>query len=66
LTYFELSKYSYNYTIILSIFGHAFNENKNMTLIIEKIERLFVPKYKSLDTRLWIQKLILKKYLKKN
>jgi len=35
-----------------------------MTLIIRNIEKLFQPKYKNLDARIWIQKLVLKKYLK--
>ena len=39
---------------------------KDMSLIIEKIEKLFIPKKGSLDTKVWIQKVILKKYLKKN
>jgi len=39
---------------------------KDMSLIIEKIEKLFTPKQESLDTKIWIQKVILKKYLKKN
>ena len=39
---------------------------KDMSLIIEKIEKLFIPKQGSLDTKVWIQKVILKKYLKKN
>jgi hypothetical protein len=37
-----------------------------MTLILENLGKLFVPKYKNLDGRFWVQKLILKKYLKKN
>jgi len=36
-----------------------------MTLIIRNIEKLFQPDCKSLDAKLWVQKLILKKYLKK-
>jgi len=35
-----------------------------MSLIIRNIEKLFETKYKYLDSRIWIQKLILKKYLK--
>jgi len=37
-----------------------------MTLIIRNIEKLFQPKYKNLDAKLWVQKMILKKYLKNN
>jgi len=37
-----------------------------MTLILQNIGKLFEPKYKNLDTRFWIQKIILKKYFKKN
>jgi len=37
-----------------------------MTLILQNIAKLFESKYKNLDSRLWIQKLVLKKYLKKN
>ena len=35
-----------------------------MTLILKNITKLFEPNYNSLDAKLWIQKLILKKYLK--
>ena len=37
-----------------------------MTLIIKNIEKLFRPKYKNLDAKTWIQKIILKKYLVNN
>ena len=36
-----------------------------MTLILKNIAKLFEPNYNNLDTKLWIQKVILKKYLKK-
>ena len=36
-----------------------------MTLILQNIGKLFEPKYKSLDAKFWVQKVILKKYLKK-
>ena len=36
------------------------------TEILENLGKLFEPKYKSFDGKLWIQKVILKKYLKKN
>ena len=36
-----------------------------MTLILKNIARIFEPSYNSLDTKLWVQKVILKKYLKK-
>jgi hypothetical protein len=36
-----------------------------MTSIIKNIEKLFQRKYKSLDAKLWVQKLILKKFLMK-
>ena len=32
----------------------------------ENIEKLFQPKYENLDAKFWIQKVILKKYLKNN
>jgi len=35
-----------------------------MSLIIRNIEKLFEPKYKNLDSNIWIQKIILKKYFK--
>jgi len=35
-----------------------------MILIMRSIEKLFQPKYKKLDAKLWVQKMILKKYLK--
>jgi|TARA_B110000881_G_scaffold160174_1_gene143140 hypothetical protein len=37
-----------------------------MISIIKNIEKLFQPKYKNLDAKIWVQKLILKKYLVKN
>jgi len=37
-----------------------------MTLILENLEKLFGPKYKNLDGKFWIQKVILKKYLEIN
>jgi len=37
-----------------------------MSLILENLSKLFEPKYEKLDAKLWIQKVILKKYLKKN
>tara|TARA_B100001996_G_scaffold352627_1_gene313442 strand:- start:637 stop:750 length:114 start_codon:yes stop_codon:yes gene_type:complete len=37
-----------------------------MTLILENLGKLFEPKYKNLDAKFWIQRAILKKYLKKN
>jgi len=36
-----------------------------MTLILQNIGKLFEPKFKNLDARLWVQKVILKKYSKK-
>ena len=36
-----------------------------MTLILKNIGKLFEPKYKNLDAKFWVQKVILKKYLKK-
>ena len=32
-----------------------------MTLILENLGKLFQPKYKNLDAKFWIQKVILKK-----
>jgi len=37
-----------------------------MTLILQNITKLFQPKHKDLDAKFWVQKLILKKYFKKN
>jgi len=37
-----------------------------MTLILENFVKLFNSKYKNLDGKFWVQKLILKKYFKKN
>tara|TARA_B100000579_G_C22416418_1_gene658757 strand:- start:443 stop:556 length:114 start_codon:yes stop_codon:yes gene_type:complete len=37
-----------------------------MTLIMRNIEKLFYPKYKNLDAQIWVQKVILKKYIKSN
>ena len=36
-----------------------------MTLILENIAKLFEPNCSNLDAKLWVQKVILKKYLKK-
>ena len=36
-----------------------------MTLILKNITKLFEPNYNNLDAKLWVQKVILKKYLKK-
>jgi len=33
-----------------------------MTLILQNIGKLFEPKFKNLDAKLWVQKVILKKY----
>tara|TARA_B100000315_G_scaffold220554_1_gene223338 strand:- start:117 stop:230 length:114 start_codon:yes stop_codon:yes gene_type:complete len=37
-----------------------------MTLILENLGKLFESRYKDLDGKLWVQKVILKKYFKKN
>ena len=37
-----------------------------MTLILKNITKLFEPNYDNLDARIWVQKVILKKYLKRN
>jgi len=37
-----------------------------MTLILKNITKLFASGYNNLDAKLWIQKIVLKKYLKKN
>jgi len=36
-----------------------------MTLILKNITKLFKSDYNNLDAKLWVQKVILKKYLKK-
>ena len=36
-----------------------------MTLILKNITKLFEPNHNNLDARFWVQKAILKKYLKK-
>ena len=36
-----------------------------MTLILKNIAKLFDPNYNNQDAKLWVQKVILKKYLKK-
>jgi len=56
----------FNYNTILSFFSHVIIDSSGMTLIIRNIEKLFQPKYKNLDGQFWIQKIILKKYLKQN
>jgi len=37
-----------------------------MTLILKNITKLFGSDYNNLDAKLWVQKIILKKYFKKN
>ncbi len=37
-----------------------------MTAILKNLTKLFEPNYNELDAKLWVQKLVLKKYLKKN
>jgi len=37
-----------------------------MTLILKNIAKLFEPNYNHLDAKVWVQKVILKKYLVKN
>tara|TARA_B100000378_G_scaffold15765_1_gene12775 strand:+ start:222 stop:401 length:180 start_codon:yes stop_codon:yes gene_type:complete len=56
----------FNYNTILSFFSHVITDNSSMTLIIRNIEKLFQSRSKNLDAKLWIQKAILKKYLKNN
>ena len=34
-------------------------------LILENLEKLFKPKYKNFDAKVWVQKILLKKYVKK-
>jgi len=36
-----------------------------MTLILKNITKLFDPNCNNLDAKIWVQKVILKKYLKK-
>jgi len=57
--------FCFNYNTILSIFSHVIIDSSSMTLIIRSIEKLLQPKYKNLDAKIWFQKAILKKYLKK-
>ena len=37
-----------------------------MALVLKNIAKLFEPKYNYLDGKIWVQKAILKKYLRKN
>jgi len=37
-----------------------------MTLILKNIRKLFKPNYNNLDAKIWVQKVILKKYLREN
>ena len=37
-----------------------------MSLILKNIAKIFGPNYNNLDAKFWVQKLILKKYFKKN
>ncbi len=37
-----------------------------MALIIKNLEKLLDPKHNNLDAKFWVQKLVLKKYFKKN
>ncbi|MDP7465887.1 MAG: hypothetical protein QF795_06210, partial [Candidatus Marinimicrobia bacterium] len=56
----------FNYNTILSLFSHVNTVFGFMTLILKKITKLFEPSYNNLDAKLWVQKIVLKKYLKKN
>jgi len=56
----------FNYNTILSFFSHVIINSSSMTLIIRNIEKIFNPRFKNLDAKFWVQKLILKKYLKNN
>jgi len=56
----------FNYNTILSFFSHVIIDSSSMTLIIRNIEKIFNPKFKNLDAKFWVQKIILKKYLKNN
>tara|TARA_B100002049_G_scaffold105060_1_gene77482 strand:+ start:169 stop:348 length:180 start_codon:yes stop_codon:yes gene_type:complete len=56
----------FNYNTILSFFSHVIINSSSMTLIIRNIEKIFNPKFKNLDAKFWVQKVILKKYLKNN
>jgi len=57
--------YCVNYNIISSFFSHVNIESTAMTLILKNLEKLFEPKSNNLDAKFWVQKVILKKYLKK-
>jgi len=37
-----------------------------MVLILKNLRKIINPNYNNLDAKIWVQKLILKKYLKKN
>jgi len=37
-----------------------------MKLILKNLGKLLKPKYNNLDAEFWVQKVLLKKYLKKN
>jgi len=58
--------FCFNYNTILSFFSHVIIESPSMTLIIRNIEKIFKPKSKNLDAKFWVQKVILKKYLRNN
>jgi len=58
--------YCVNYNTISSFFSHANIDYTPMTLILKNLEKLLEPKHNNLDAKFWVQKLILKKYFKKN
>jgi len=37
-----------------------------MTFVLKKLAKLLEPNYNNLDAQIWVQKVILKKYFKKN
>ena len=50
----------------LILFSHVNVDTTTMFTILENLGKLFEPRYKSIDGKIWLQKIILKKYLKKN
>jgi len=58
--------YGFNYNTISSFFSHANSNTTVMTLILKNLEKLLEPKHSNLDAKFWVQKLLLKKYFKKN
>ena len=52
--------------LVLSNVSNIIKLEKFVPLILKNLRKLFDSRYKNLDGKLWVQKIILKKYLQNN